>query len=207
MTLNLAVLASGRGSNFQAIAQAIASKQLDAKISCLISNNPQADALTIAQQHQISCHTLPHQNLKNDEHENQILQILRTYPVDLIVLAGYMRIVGDHLLKSFANRIVNIHPSLLPAFPGLHAQQQAVAHGVKISGCTVHFVDAGCDTGPIIAQVAVPVLDDDDEKKLSERILLEEHKLYVKVLQAFSKNKIKLVGRKVYLECHHEAKL
>ncbi len=174
----LGVLLSGRGSNFQAIHRAIVAGQLEAEIACVISNVPEAGGVAYAREHGLAVHALRSRGVPRAEFDQQVIGILREAGVDLVCLAGYMRLLSPEFIRAYAGRILNIHPSLLPAFPGLHAQKQALEHGVKIAGCTVHWVDEGLDTGPIIAQAAVPVLDGDTEETLSARILVEEHRLY-----------------------------
>ncbi|HPF20161.1 MAG TPA: phosphoribosylglycinamide formyltransferase [Syntrophomonas sp.] len=196
--LRLAILASGRGSNFLAILEAIKEGQLNACIEVLISDKEDALALQKAQEAEIP-HVFIDPRLFSDRagYESDIVKELQAREIDLVVLAGYMRLVGKVLLHAYPHRILNIHPALLPAFTGLHAQRQAVAYGVKLSGCTVHLVDDGMDTGPIIAQAVVPVLPDDSEDDLAERILVEEHKLYARVLQWFAEGRVYIEGRKV----------
>lgn len=196
--LKLGVLVSGRGSNLQAIIDAIEAGELNAGIELVISNVADAPALERAKKHNIQALVIDQSKHKaKDEYERQILKALKDKGVDLLCLAGYMKIVGSLLLKGFRGRIINIHPSLLPSFPGLHSQKQALDHGVKVSGCTVHFVDEGTDTGPIIIQVAVPVLEHDTEEMLSERILEQEHKIYVQAIGLIADGRVKLEGRKV----------
>jgi phosphoribosylglycinamide formyltransferase-1 len=200
--LDLAVLVSGRGSNLQAIIDAIEAGKISAHIKCVISNVPGVQSLDRAKKHNIPSFVIDHKKFQNkDEYENEIVRILNENGVDLVCLAGYMRIVGEVLLKAYKGKIINIHPALLPSFPGLHSQKQALDYGVKISGCTVHFVDEGCDTGPVILQASVPVLDDDTEDSLSARILEEEHKLYPRAIQLIAEGKYKISGRKVILYC------
>lgn len=196
--LRLAILASGRGSNFLAILEAIKEGQLNACIEVLISDKEDALALQKAQEAEIP-HVFIDPRLFSDRagYESDIVKELQAREIDLVVLAGYMRLVGKVLLQAYPHRILNIHPALLPAFTGLHAQRQAVAYGVKLSGCTVHLVDDGMDTGPIIAQAVVPVLPDDSEDDLAERILVEEHKLYARVLQWFAEGRVYIEERKV----------
>ena len=198
--LRLAVLASGRGSNFLAILEAIQQGKLSAQIKVLISDKPDALALQKAEEAGIP-HIFIDPRLYPDRqsYESEIVKELKSKEIDLVVLAGYMRLVGKVLLHSYPHRILNIHPALLPSFTGLHAQRQAVEYGVKFSGCTVHFVDDGMDTGPIIDQVVVPVLPDDTEDDLAERILEQEHKLYARVLQWIAEGRVFIEGRKVYI--------
>lgn len=193
----LAVLVSGRGSNFEAIARNIAGGRLAAEIAIVISNNPEAKALETAASLGIRALSLPSKGLDSDTYAAKVRDVLAPLGIDLILLAGFMRRVGAPLLEAYPLRILNIHPSLLPSFPGLHVQQQALDYGVKFSGCTVHFVDAGVDSGPIIAQAAVPVLDDDTAETLAARILVEEHKLYSAAIELVLSGKFRIRGRAV----------
>ncbi len=199
--LKVGVLASGRGSNLQAIIDASEKGGLAAEVICVVSDITDAYALERASKHGIDAvHVNPKDFANKQEYEKQICRHLKEHGVELVCLAGYMRIVGPHLIREFPNRILNIHPALLPSFPGLHGQRQALVHGVKFSGCTVHFVDEGVDTGPIIIQSVVPVLYDDDEETLSARILTEEHKIYPQAIQFIAEGRLELRGRKVLLE-------
>lgn len=199
--INIAVLASGRGTNLQAIIDAIKTEKIDGKIKIVISDNPKAHALKRAQDCGIDNIAFPYKKYKNkEEYEQKILDCLINYNIDLVVLAGYMRILGSGIIKEYRHRIINIHPALLPSFPGLHAQRQAIGYGVKISGCTVHFVDEGMDTGPIILQKAVKVKQDDTEEALSDRILVYEHKLLPMAIQLFAQNKIQVKNDRVYIK-------
>ncbi len=193
----LAVLVSGRGSNFEAIARNIAAGRLAAEIAIVISNNPEAKALETAAALGIRALCLPSKGLDSDAYATKVRDVLGPLKIDLIILAGFMRRVGAPLLEAYPQKILNIHPSLLPAFPGLHVQQQAIDYGVKFSGCTVHFVDAGVDTGPIVAQAAVPVMDDDTAETLAARILVEEHKLYSAAIELVLSGRFKIRGRAV----------
>ena len=194
----LAVLVSGRGSNLQAIMDSIDREELDAHLSIVISNTKDAMALKRAEKHGIKTIFIdPSNYLSSKEYDKALVLKLKEFSVDLICLAGYMRILGEEVIQTFEKKIINIHPSLLPAFPGMNAQKQAINHGVKFSGCTVHFVDFGVDTGPIILQTVVPVYDNDDEKSLSKRILEQEHYLYPKAIKMIQENKIRLNGRTV----------
>ena len=194
----LAVLVSGRGSNLQAIMDSIDREELDAHLSIVISNTKDAIALKRAEKHGIKTIFIdPSNYLSSKEYDKALVLKLKEFSIDLICLAGYMRILGEEIIQTFEKKIINIHPSLLPAFPGLNAQKQAINHGVKFSGCTVHFVDFGVDTGPIILQTVVPVYDNDDEKSLSKRILEQEHYLYPKAIKMIQENKIRLNGRTV----------
>jgi phosphoribosylglycinamide formyltransferase-1 len=201
--LRLGVLASGRGSNFQSIIDAIENRTIRAEIAVLISDNPAAFALDRARKHGINGLVIkPGEFGSRDDFYRRVSDELRSRGVDLVVLAGFMRIVGRPLIDAFAGRIMNIHPALLPAFPGLHGQRQALEYGVKVSGCTVHFVDEGMDTGPIIIQAAVPVRHDDTEETLSERILKLEHRIYPEAIRLFSEGRVELEGRIVRIkEC------
>jgi phosphoribosylglycinamide formyltransferase-1 len=200
-SLRIGVLASGRGSNFQSIIDSIEAGHIKAGLRVLITDNPGAFAIERAKKHQIEYLTLsPKQFDSKDSYFEKIAGELKSRGVELVVLAGFMRIVGKPLIDEFRNRIMNIHPALLPSFPGLHGQQQARDYGVKISGCTVHFVDEGMDTGPIIIQAAVPVRDDDTEESLSERILKFEHRIYPEAIRLFSEGRLRVVGRKVIIE-------
>ena len=194
----LAVLVSGRGSNLQAIIDSIDREELDAHLSIVISNTIDAMALKRAEKHGIKTIFIdPSTYLNSKEYDKALVLKLKEFSIDLICLAGYMRILGEEVIQTFEKKIINIHPSLLPAFPGLNAQKQAINHGVKFSGCTVHFVDLGVDSGPIILQTVVPVYDNDDEKSLSKRILEQEHYLYPKAIKMIQENKIRLDGRTV----------
>ena len=197
-TFKLAVLVSGRGSNLQAIIDSIDREELDAHLSIVISNTKDAMALKRAEKHGIKTIFIdPSNYLSSKEYDKALVLKLKEFSIDLICLAGYMRILGEEVIQTFEKKIINIHPSLLPAFPGMNAQKQAINHGVKFSGCTVHFVDFGVDTGPIILQTVVPVYDNDDEKSLSKRILEQEHYLYPKAIKMIQENKIRLNGRTV----------
>jgi len=188
--IRLGVLISGRGSNLQAIIDNIKKGTLTACVSVVISDVEGAAGLERGRVSGISTATVKAKDFASKElYEGKIVSTLSDYSVDLLILAGYMRIVGRTILEKYSGKVLNIHPSLLPAFPGLNAQRQAIDYGVKFSGCTVHFVDEGMDTGPIIAQAVVPVLDGDTEDNLSERILKEEHILYSKTIQSI-KNKL-----------------
>ena len=198
--LNIGVLVSGNGSNLQAIIDQSEKGALSAQVACVISNKAEAYALERARNHNISAIYLDHRTYAGREsYDAAVVETLRSHGVQLVVLAGFMRIVTPVLLEAFPHAVMNIHPALLPAFPGLHAQRQALDHGVKISGCTVHFVDEGTDTGPIIIQAAVPVLDDDTEETLSARIHQEEHRIYPEAVRLFAEGRLRVEGRKVYV--------
>jgi phosphoribosylglycinamide formyltransferase-1 len=195
----LAILISGRGSNFEAIADNVAAGKIDAEIAVVISTRPQARGLEIALERGLNAVCLPSKGLDREIYDRMLLAELVKYDVDLVCLAGFMRLLSATFIRQFPNRILNIHPSLLPAFPGLDAQHQALEHGVRISGCTVHFVDEELDAGPIILQAAVPVLDDDTVESLSTRILQEEHQVYSAAIRIVLAGKYRIVGRRVVL--------
>jgi phosphoribosylglycinamide formyltransferase-1 len=199
--LNIAVLASGRGSNFQSIIDSVESGYLkNVTIRVLVTDNPDAFALSRATKHGIEHIVMtPKQFGSRDLYDQGISDELTRREIGLVVLAGYMRIVGMPLIEAFRNRIMNIHPALLPSFPGLHGQKQAIDYGVKISGCTVHFVDGGMDTGPVIMQAAVPARHDDTEESLAARILMYEHRIYPDAIRLFSEGRVKVAGRKVII--------
>jgi len=193
----LGILISGRGSNFLAIADAIAEHRLDAEIAAVISNRAEAPGLALARERGLHALALPSQGLDREAYDRQLIQELRKSRVDLVCLAGYMRILSGHFIREFNQRILNIHPSLLPAFPGLDAQHQALEHGAKLSGCTVHFVEEGLDSGPIIRQAVVPVLEDDTAESLSARILKEEHRIYPEAIALVVSGRYRIEGRRV----------
>ncbi len=198
--IKIAVLVSGRGTNLQAIINAINKGRIDGEIKIVISDNPEAYALQRAKKNNIRTQVLHYKKFKSkEEYELEILRHLDDYKINLIVLAGYMRLLSPEFVKKYRYRIINIHPALLPAFPGLHAQRQALEYGVKVSGCTVHFVDEGTDTGPIILQKAVKVKQLDDEESLTKRILKHEHQLLPRAIQLFARDKIEIINNKVYL--------
>ncbi|HEV8413208.1 MAG TPA: phosphoribosylglycinamide formyltransferase [Bryobacteraceae bacterium] len=197
MTKRLGILISGRGSNFLAIADAIAHGRLDAEIAVVISNRLEAPGLAAAQERGLHAVALASKGLDREAYDRQLIDELRRCRVDLVCLAGYMRILGGHFIREFHRQILNIHPSLLPAFPGLDAQHQAWEHGVKFSGCTVHFVEEGLDSGPIVSQAAVPVLAEDTPESLSARILLEEHRIYPEAIGLVLSGKYRIDGRRV----------
>jgi phosphoribosylglycinamide formyltransferase-1 len=177
-------LLSGRGSNFQAIHRSIREGRLQAEIACVISNVPEAAGVAYAREHGLTVHALESKGVSRSQFDQELIALLREHEADWICLAGYLRLLSPEFIQAFPGRILNIHPSLLPSFKGLHAQRQALEYGVKISGCTVHYVDEGLDSGPILAQRAVPVLPGDTEETLSARILVEEHELYTEALRA-----------------------
>jgi phosphoribosylglycinamide formyltransferase-1 len=199
----LGILISGRGSNFLAIADAIAAGRLDAEIALVISNRADAAGIGLARERGLDAMALPSQGLDREVYDRRLIAELRAREVELVCLAGYMRILSGHFIREFPGRILNIHPSLLPAFPGLDAQHQAIAHGVKFSGCTVHFVDEGLDSGPIIRQATVPVLDDDTAETLGARILKEEHRIYAEAIGLVLSGRYRLAGRRIMATDEH----
>jgi phosphoribosylglycinamide formyltransferase-1 len=195
---NLAILLSGRGSNFVAIADNIEAGRIPgARIAVVISNRADAPGLRIAQQRGLNALLIPSKGKARDQHDREVVDALREHKVDLVCLAGYMRLLSPWFVQQFPHRILNIHPSLLPSFPGLEAQQQAFAYGVKVSGCTVHFVDEELDHGAIIVQKTVPVLDTDDEHTLAERILEQEHVAYTDAINVVVDGNYEVVGRRL----------
>jgi phosphoribosylglycinamide formyltransferase-1 len=208
--LNLGVLASGRGSNFQSIIDEIEKGNLKAAVKLLVTDNPEAYAIERAKKHGIEHLVLrPKDFPTKDSYYEKIAEELKARQVELVILAGFMRVVRAPLIEAYRNRIMNIHPALLPSFPGLHGQRQAADYGVRISGCTVHFVDEGMDTGPVIIQAAVPVAPDDTEDSLSERILKLEHRIFPEAIRLFAEGKLCVEGRKVKIAGYrpHDAAL
>src|SRR5712672_2324697 len=198
---NLGILLSGRGSNFIAIADSIdAGRIADARIALVISNKEEAPGVATARQLGIKALIIPSKGRKREEHDREIVAALKQHNVDLVCLAGYMRLLSPWFVQQFPRRILNIHPSLLPAFPGLEAQEQAFAYGVKVSGCTVHFVDEELDHGPIIVQRAISVLDTDDEKSLATRILEQEHIAYSEAINLVLNREFRIVGRRLVMD-------
>jgi len=196
--IRIAVLVSGRGSNLQAIIDSIENKYLQAQISVVISDIADAYALVRARTHGINAvHIDPGKFASKESYEGEVLRVLDSHNVQLVLLAGYMKILGKTLLTAYKNRILNIHPALLPAFTGLHAQEQAFNYGVKVAGCTVHFVDEELDGGPIILQKCVEAKEDDTPQTLAEKILEQEHKIYPEAVKLFVENKLRIEGRKV----------
>ena len=194
----LGVLVSGRGSNLQSIIDNIEKGKLNAEIAVVISDVKNAYALERAKNHNIkTCFVNPKDFKNRDEFFDEIAKTLKENNVEHVILAGFMRIVPASLISIYKNRILNIHPALLPSFPGLGVQKKTLEYGVKYSGCTVHFVDEGCDTGPIVLQAVVPVLDNDTEETLSQRILKEEHRIYPKAIDLVINDKVKIMGRRV----------
>jgi phosphoribosylglycinamide formyltransferase-1 len=194
---NLGILLSGRGSNFEVIAKNVASGKIrDARVAIVISNRPDAGGLATARGLGIETQIFPSKGKSREDHDREVVSALQQHKVDLVCLAGYMRLLSPWFVKQFPHKILNIHPSLLPAFPGLEAQEQAFAYGVKVAGCTVHFVDEELDHGPIIVQKAIPVLEDDNEKTLAARILEQEHIAYSEAIEMVLNREWGVVGRK-----------
>ena len=195
----LGILISGRGSNFEAIAATVAAGALDAEIAVVIANRAEAQGLEIARARGLNAVCLPSKGLDREVYDRMLVAELRKHEVDLVCLAGFMRLLSAGFIREFPQRILNIHPSLLPAFPGLDAQHQALAHGVKLTGCTVHFVDQDLDAGPIVLQAAVRVEDDDTVDTLSARILKEEHRIYSEAIRIVIAGNYRIDGRRVLL--------
>lgn len=199
--VHLGVLLSGGGTNLQAIIDAIEQKRLDATIRVVISNRGDAYGLVRAKNHGIPTEVMDHRKSPTREAFDQVLiDVLNARQVELVVLAGFMRLLSPLFVRAFPNRIMNIHPALLPAFPGLHVQRKAVEYGVRFSGCTVHLVNEECDQGPVIIQAVVPVFPDDTEESLSARILNEEHRIYPRAIQLYGEGRLHVVGRKVVVD-------
>lgn len=198
MTKRIGVLLSGRGSNFEALADSVASRRIpDAEIAIVISNREGAPGIDRAKSRGIATRVIPSKGLERETYDRQVVAVLHEHKVDLVCLAGYMRLLSPFFVASFPNRILNIHPSLLPSFPGLESQRQALEYGVKFAGCTVHFVDENLDAGPIILQSVVPVADADTEESLSAKILQEEHKIYSEAVRIVLEGRYKITGRRV----------
>ena len=199
--VNIGVLVSGSGTNLQAIIEAIEAGKIEGKICIVISDNPNAYAIKRAKKYNIKTQYINYKEFSNrEEYDKKIISVLKEKDCDLVVLAGYMKILTPYFINAYKNKIMNIHPALLPSFPGLHVQKKAIDHGVKVSGCTVHFVDEGLDSGPIIIQQVVEVKDDDTEESLAERILREEHRIYPRAIQLFSEGKLIIKGRRVFIK-------
>lgn len=199
--LRIGALASGGGSNLQAIIDRCADGSLNAEIALILSNNPEAGALERARDAGIASLCIDHRGYtRREEFDQAVVTALQAAGVELVVLAGFMRIISAPFLEAFPGRIMNIHPALLPAFPGLHVQRKALEYGARFAGCTVHFVDGGVDTGPIIIQAVVPVLDQDTEATLSARILKQEHRIYPRAIELFAEGRLRLVGRRVLID-------
>lgn len=197
MSRKLAILLSGRGSNFRAIARNIADGRLNAEIAVVISNRPEAAGLETARALGLNAVCIPSRGMDREAYDRLLLAELAKHAIDLVCLAGYMRLLSAAFIRAYPMRIINIHPSLLPSFPGLDAQHQALAHGVKFTGCTVHFVDEQLDSGPIILQAVVPVRDEDTVDSLSDRILAEEHRIYSEAIGLILNRRIRIEGRRV----------
>jgi len=199
--LKLGVLVSGSGSNLQSIIDNINDGKLKAKIEVVVSNIPEVFALERAKKNNIPVEVIEHTKFETREaYDTELVSVLKRYKVELVVMAGFMRILSSVLLRAFHLRIMNIHPALLPSFPGLHVQKKALEYGVKFSGCTVHFADEGTDTGPIIIQGIVPVYDDDTADTLAQRILREEHKIYPQAIQLFAEGRLEIRERRVFVK-------
>jgi len=193
----LGILLSGRGSNFEAIAAAVRDGRIEAEIALVISNRPSAAGLDKARELGIPAECIPSRGVKREDYDRLVVARLKESKVDLVCLAGFMRLLSSYFVAEFPRKIVNIHPSLLPSFPGLDAQHQALEHGVRFAGCTVHFVDERLDAGPIIEQAVVPVFDEDDDQTLSARILKEEHRIYPEAIRSVLDGNCRIVGRRV----------
>jgi phosphoribosylglycinamide formyltransferase-1 len=196
----LAILLSGRGSNLEAIADSVARGEIEASIAVVISNRAEARGVGLARERGIHAVVIPSKGVDREAYDRSLIEELQKYQVDLICLAGYMRVLSANFVRQFRNRILNIHPSLLPAFPGLDAQHQALTYGVKVSGCTVHFVDEYLDAGPVVLQVAVPVHDGDTEETLAQRILQQEHRIYSEAIRIVLGGNYRIEGRRVILQ-------
>jgi len=198
MKKRIGVLLSGRGSNFEALAGSIASGRIpNAEIAIVISNRDGAPGIERAKARGIATRVIPSKGLERETYDRQVVAVLNEHQVDLVCLAGYMRLLSPYFVAAFPNRILNIHPSLLPSFPGLESQRQALEYGVKFAGCTVHFVDENLDAGPIVLQAVVPVRDDDTDDTLSARILQEEHRIYSEAVRIVLEGRYKIEGRRV----------
>jgi phosphoribosylglycinamide formyltransferase-1 len=198
MTKRIAVLLSGRGSNFEALADSVAAGRIPgAEISIVVSNREGAPGIDRAKARNINAKVLPSKGLEREAYDRQVVALLQEHKVDLVCLAGYMRLLSPFFVAAFPNRILNIHPSLLPSFPGLESQKQALDYGAKFAGCTVHFVDENLDAGPIILQAAVPIEDCDTEASLSQKILREEHRIYTEAVKLVLAGNYKITGRRV----------
>lgn len=197
----IGVLISGGGTNLQSIVDAVETRKLDAKIQLVLSNKADAFGLERARKHGIATEVLDHKAFAGREaYDQAVVDLLRTRGVELVVLAGFMRLLSPVFVKAYSNRIMNIHPALLPAFPGLHVQKKAVEHGVRFAGCTVHFVNEECDEGPIIIQAVVPVFPGDTEDTLAARILQQEHRIYPRAIQLYAEGRLTVIGRKVLVD-------
>ena len=201
MMINIGVLVSGSGTNLLAIIEAVNTGKIDGMIRVVISDKTDAFALRRARFYNIKTNSINPEGFDSrEEYDKEIVSILKEKEVDLVVLAGYMKILSPYFINAFKDKIMNIHPALLPSFPGLHVQKKAIDYGVKVSGCTVHFVDEGMDSGPIIMQKAVKVKENDTEETLAKRILKQEHKIYPRAIQLFAQGRIEIIGRKVLIK-------
>jgi phosphoribosylglycinamide formyltransferase-1 len=206
--IRLGVLASGGGTNLQAILDACATRRISAEVAVVVSNVPGAGALERARRAGVATEVLPSRGVDRDAYDLRLVEALRAHRVDLVCLAGYMRLVTPAFLRAFGPtgasrgcpRVVNVHPGLLPSFPGLHAQRQCVEYGARFAGCTVHFVDEGTDTGPVIVQAVVPVMPGDTEEALAKRILEQEHRIYPQAIQWFAEGRLSVEGRRVAVD-------
>ncbi len=198
MKKRIGVLLSGRGSNFEALAESVAAGRIpNAEIALVLSNREAAPGLQRAIERKIPAKVIPSKGLEREAYDKLVVAALKEAGVELVCLAGYMRLISPHFVSSFPNRIINVHPSLLPAFPGLESQRQAIEHGAKFSGCTVHFVDENLDAGPIILQACVPIEDDDTPDTLGERILKQEHRIYTEAVKIVLEQRYRIEGRRV----------
>jgi phosphoribosylglycinamide formyltransferase-1 len=198
MAKRIGVLLSGRGSNFEALADSVAAGRIPgAEIAVVVSNREGAPGIEKAKGRKIAARVIPSKGLEREVYDRQVVAVLNEHKVDLVCLTGYMRLLSPFFVAAFSNRILNIHPSLLPSFPGLESQRQALEYGVKFAGCTVHFVDENLDAGPIVLQATVPVRDDDTEETLSRRILAEEHRIYTEAVRMVLEGKYRIAGRRV----------
>ena len=198
MTKRIGVLLSGRGSNFEALADSVAAGRIpNTEIAVVLSNREGAPGIEKARQRKIATRVIPSKGLERETYDRQVVAVLQEHQVDLVCLAGYMRLLSPFFVASYPQRILNIHPSLLPSFPGLESQRQALEYGVRFAGCTVHFVDENLDAGPIILQATVPIQDDDTEATLSARILAEEHRIYSQAVRIVLEGRYKISGRRV----------
>jgi len=199
--LNLAVFISGSGTNLQSIIDCTENGTIDARVALVLSNEPEAYGLVRAKNHDINTAVVNHRDYKTrEEFEAALIDALTPHPVDLICLAGFMRVLTPHFLRRYPQKVINIHPALLPSFPGTQGQQDAFDYGVMFSGCTIHFVDEGVDTGPIIIQAVVPVLPDDTKDTLQKRILAQEHVIYPQAIQYIAQGRVEIAGRKVVIK-------
>jgi phosphoribosylglycinamide formyltransferase-1 len=199
--VSIGVLVSGNGTNLQSLIDAVEAKKLDAKIELVLSNKASAYGLVRARNHGIPTEVLEHKEFSSREaYDQAVVDLLRGRSVELVVLAGFMRLLSPAFVRAYSNRIMNIHPALLPSFPGLHVQKKALEHGVRFSGCTVHFVNEECDEGAIIIQAVVPVFPDDTEETLAARILKQEHRIYPRAIQLYAEGRLHIVGRTVLVD-------